>query len=71
MNKEKRNKQGTLVVSLDFELFWGVQDCNTLNEYPRQCIGRKKGDSANVKNICEAWYTCYMGDGRLSYVKKL
>ena len=42
MNKEKRNKQGTLVVSLDFELFWGVQDCNTLNEYQSNVLGGRK-----------------------------
>ncbi len=29
----------TLIVSLDFELFWGMQDCNTLQEYGPNILG--------------------------------
>ncbi len=29
----------TLIVSLDFELFWGMQDCHTLSEYGQNVLG--------------------------------
>jgi len=29
----------TLVISLDFELFWGMQDCSTLEKYENNVIG--------------------------------
>ena len=35
-------KQGTLVVSLDFELFWGMQDGWTLSEYEANVLGGRK-----------------------------
>lgn len=34
--------QSTLIVSLDFELFWGMQDCRTLEEYGDNILGGKK-----------------------------
>lgn len=34
--------QSTLIVSLDFELFWGMQDCCTLDEYGENILGGKK-----------------------------
>lgn len=34
--------QGTLIVSLDFELFWGMQDCSTLEEYQDYVLGGRK-----------------------------
>lgn len=33
---------GTLIVSLDFELYWGMQDCITLGEYKENIIGGRK-----------------------------
>ena len=33
---------GTLIVSLDFELFWGMQDCSTLEEYGDNILGGRK-----------------------------
>ena len=33
------DKKGTLIVSLDFELFWGMQDCITLEGYKENIIG--------------------------------
>lgn len=33
---------GTLVVSLDFELFWGMLDCGTLESYQDNVLGGKK-----------------------------
>ena len=35
-------KQGTLVVSLDFELFWGMQDCSTLEKYENNVLGGRR-----------------------------
>ena len=31
-----------LIVSLDFELFWGMQDCRELNEYKNNILGGRK-----------------------------
>ena len=33
---------GTLIVSLDFELFWGMLDCCTLEEYQDHVLGGRK-----------------------------
>lgn len=33
---------GTLIVSLDFELFWGMLDCCTLDEYRENVMGGRK-----------------------------
>lgn len=33
---------GSLVVSLDFELFWGMQDCSTLKTYQDNVLGGRK-----------------------------
>lgn len=33
---------GTLIVSLDFELFWGMQDCTALTEYQDHVLGGRK-----------------------------
>lgn len=32
----------TLIISLDFELFWGMQDCSTLDEYQAHVLGGRK-----------------------------
>lgn len=34
--------EGTLIVSLDFELFWGMQDCMDLHEYEANILGGRK-----------------------------
>ena len=34
---------GTLIVSLDFELFWGMHDCVDLKQYAPNIIGGRKG----------------------------
>ena len=33
---------GTLIVSLDFELFWGMLDCRTLEDYQENVLGGRK-----------------------------
>lgn len=38
----KKNDKGTLIVSLDFELFWGMQDCVSLEEYKDNVLGGRK-----------------------------
>ena len=35
-------EHGTLIVSLDFELFWGMQDCHRLSEYEDHVLGGRK-----------------------------
>ena len=37
--------QATLVISLDFELFWGMQDCSTLEKYQDNVLGGRKAIS--------------------------
>ncbi len=32
-------KKPTLIISLDFELFWGMQDCTTLEVYKENVRG--------------------------------
>lgn len=34
--------KGTLLVSLDFELFWGVQDCHTYEDYGANVLGGRE-----------------------------
>lgn len=34
--------QATFIISLDFELFWGMQDCSTLEEYQSNVLGGRK-----------------------------
>lgn len=34
--------QPTFIVSLDFELFWGMQDCSTLEEYQEHVLGGRQ-----------------------------
>lgn len=34
--------KGTLLVPLDFELFWGVQDCHTYDDYGQNVLGGRK-----------------------------
>ena len=36
------DKPGTLIVSLDFELFWGMQDCAALDDYRENIFGARK-----------------------------
>ncbi len=33
---------GTLIVSLDFELFWGMQDCVELERYEDHVLGGRE-----------------------------
>ena len=35
-------QKGTLIVSLDFELFWGMLDCCTLDDYQENVLGGRK-----------------------------
>ena len=34
--------QATFIISLDFELFWGMQDCSTLEEYQEHVLGGRQ-----------------------------
>lgn len=36
------NMQSTFIISLDFELFWGMQDCSTLEEYQDHVLGGRE-----------------------------
>lgn len=40
---------GTLIVSLDFELFWGMHDCSTLEEYGKNILGGREAIPAMLK----------------------
>ena len=39
------DKQGYFVISLDFELFWGVRDKRTIEAYGKSIRNVKKGGS--------------------------
>lgn len=58
-------KKGTLLVSLDFELFWGVQDCHTYDTYGKNVLGGRKAvskllDLFKQYNIHATWATVGM-----------
>ena len=38
----RKKEVGTLIVSLDFELFWGMQDCVTFSKYEKNVLGGRK-----------------------------
>lgn len=39
---DKRRQSSSLIVSLDFELFWGMQDCSSLEVYQKNIMGGRK-----------------------------
>jgi Polysaccharide deacetylase len=41
-HREKARMSGTLAISLDFELFWGVHDKRTLQDYGRNILGARE-----------------------------
>ena len=52
----------TLIVSLDFELFWGMQDCMDLTEYEVNILGGRKAiphmlELFQKHNIHTTWAT--------------
>ena len=44
--------QPTLIVSLDFELFWGMQDCVKLERYEDHVLGGRKA-IGELLALCE------------------
>lgn len=57
--------KGTLLVSLDFELFWGVQDCHTYDDYGQNVLGGRKAvprllEILKKHNIHCSWATVGM-----------
>lgn len=60
--KRKNDMKGTFVVSLDFELFWGMQDCISLDDYKDHVLGGRKAiplllDMFNKYEIHATWAT--------------
>ena len=54
--------QATLIISLDFELFWGMQDCSTLEKYQDNVLGGRKAipkllEMFQKHNIHATWAT--------------
>ena len=39
INKSAHQESGKLVISLDFELFWGMRDKTTIEEYKQNLLG--------------------------------
>lgn len=39
---DMKQRKGSLIVSLDFELFWGMQDCSSLEDYQENVMGGRK-----------------------------
>lgn len=52
-NINKREKRGTLIVSLDFELFWGMQDCCSLESYQKNVIGGRNAIPQLLELFCK------------------
>lgn len=44
---------GTLIVSLDFELFWGMHDCSTLESYGSNILGGRKAIPQMLELFCK------------------
>ncbi len=44
--------KGTLIVSLDFELFWGMMDCATLETYGPNILGGRKAIPKLLEMFC-------------------
>ena len=44
---------GTLIVSLDFELFWGMHDCSTLEKYGPNILGGRKAIPQMLDLFCK------------------
>ena len=40
--------KGTLLISLDFELFWGVLDCHTYDSYGKNVLGGRNAIPASA-----------------------
>ena len=67
---------GTLLVSLDFELFWGVQDTHTKESYEKNILGGRKAIPELLKlfekyNIHATWATVgFLFAENAEYAKK-
>lgn len=68
--------EGTIIVSLDFELFWGMLDCTTLEKYRDNILGGRKAIPQLLKlfekyNIHATWATVgYMFADNLKELKE-
>ena len=57
-----KNTVPTLIVSLDFELFWGMHDCTTVEEYGENIMGARRAIPLMLElfekyNIHATWAT--------------
>ena len=62
MESRGNMKNSVLITSLDFELFWGMQDCHTLDEYKENVLGVREAvpgmlELFNKHNIHCTWAT--------------
>jgi len=56
------NHGGTFVISLDFELLWGVRDKRTVADYGANILGVRRVIPAIARFIRGSWRRLYLGD---------
>ena len=60
---------GAFVISLDFELLWGVRDKRTIADYGANILGVRQVVPALLDLFAEREHRLYLGDGRASFFR--
>src|SRR5450631_2733915 len=63
---------GAFVISLDFELMWGVRDKRTIADYGRNILGvrRAAGGAGAARFVRRAANRVHLGDGRIFVLRR-
>lgn len=63
---------GAFVISLDFELMWGVRDKRTIADYGRNILGvrRVAGGAGAARFVRRATNREHLGDGRIFVLRR-
>ena len=57
-NKRDKMNKGFFVISLDYELMWGVRDKKTVTNYGNSILGGKNGLVQTIEILNE--FSCYV-----------
>ena len=60
---------GQLIISLDFELLWGVRDHADRASYGGNIIGAREAIPHILELFDSTWYFCNLGHGRVCDVR--
>ena len=63
-------KNGTFIISLDFELNWGVHDVFTLEQYKKNLLGTREAIDRMLELFRRPRDSCNMGDGGDAFFSK-